>query len=84
MIYYSLRTSTGVRSRPAGAQRNDDNGCAGAGWGAEPVCCGAACRVPSCPSEVWPNATRIHVDESAGCGDLLGGTADGVLCCKLQ
>jgi len=59
-----------------------DNGCAAAGFGAEPVCCGAACVLPSCPSAVWENATRIHVGEGDGCAALPPGAADGVLCCR--
>ena len=59
-----------------------DNGCAASGWGAEPVCCGQACAVPSCPNSVWMDGTMIHEDEGNGCGALGPGTVDGVLCCK--
>ena len=60
----------------------EDNGCAAGGWGAEPVCCGAECAVPSCPNSVWVGGTRIHADEGDGCGALLPGSVTGVLCCK--
>ena len=63
---------------------DDDNGCAPKGtWGGEPVCCGGACAVPSCPNSVWAGHTRIHVDEDSSCGAIAGGVADGVLCCSL-
>ena len=61
-----------------------DNGCAANGWGAEPVCCGQACAVPSCPNSLWIDGTMIHEDEGDGCGALGPGTVDGVLCCKVQ
>ena len=60
-----------------------DNGCISAGWGAEPVCCGGGCTVPSCPNAVWLDQTRIHVDENAACDAVSSDAADGVLCCKL-
>ncbi len=59
-----------------------DNGCAAEGWGAEPVCCGAGCALPSCPNSVWLQGTRIHVDEGSGCGALKPGAVSGVLCCR--
>lgn len=65
--------------QPGGA----DNGCAATGWGSEPICCGGGCQVPSCPNMIWPNGTRIHINEVDGCGALQGGSVDGVLCCKL-
>ena len=61
-----------------------DNGCAANGWGAEPVCCGQACALPSCPNSLWMAGTMIHEDEGDGCGALGPGTVDGVLCCKVQ
>ena len=61
----------------------DDNGCAAEGWGAEPVCCGGGCTLPSCPNAVWSDGTLIHIDENNGCGSLKQGTVDGVLCCKV-
>ena len=60
----------------------DDNGCAAAGWGAEPICCGARCQVPSCPSALWRGGTRIMEGEDSGCGALKPGAVDGVLCCR--
>ena len=59
-----------------------DNGCASSGYGAEPICCGSGCSIPSCPNSVWQNATRIHIDESDGCGAMNATTVNGVLCCK--
>lgn len=59
-----------------------DNGCAASGYGAEPICCGSGCVVPSCPNSVWQNATRIHIDEANGCGALNASTISGVLCCR--
>jgi hypothetical protein len=64
------------------APQDGDNGCAADGWGAEPVCCGASCQVPSCPNDIWVGGTRIHVGEGEGCGAVSGGWADGVLCCR--
>lgn len=62
-----------------------DNGCNADGWGAEPVCCGAGCSVPSCPNDLWMGGTRIHIGEGEGCGSIDGssGFVDGVLCCKV-
>lgn len=72
---------------PANIQPSLDNGCAADGWGAEPICCGSECLVPSCPSYVWPNSTRIRPAEGEGCGAATSGVGDGwltgVLCCKL-
>jgi hypothetical protein len=65
------------------APSDEDNGCAADGWGAEPICCGEGCVVPSCPNDLWMGATRIHVGENAGCGSVPGGWVDGVLCCKM-
>jgi hypothetical protein len=59
-----------------------DNGCAASGWGAEPVCCGGGCAVPSCPNSLWVGGTRIHEDEGSGCGGLRPGAVQGVLCCR--
>ena len=46
------------------------------------MCCGGGCALPSCPSAVWLDGTRIHEDEGNGCGALKPGTVSGVLCCK--
>lgn len=55
-------------------------------WGSEPVCCGTACRLPSCPSAVWSNATRIMFGKDPGmphsCGSIASTWVQGVLCCK--
>eukprot|EP00041_Stephanoeca_diplocostata_P017484 m.353718 g.353718 ORF g.353718 m.353718 type:complete len:185 (-) comp20717_c0_seq15:284-838(-) len=60
-----------------------DNGCAGEGWGCEPICCGGGCVVPSCPNELWPHETRIHIDMASGCcGKVSAQEVSGVLCCK--
>jgi hypothetical protein len=65
------------------ANRAQDNGCIPEGWGCEPICCGAACTVPSCPDMVWEGATRIHVDVAEGCcGSMSPQDSVGVLCCK--
>lgn len=60
-----------------------DNGCAADGWGAEPVCCGSNCAVPSCPNSVWEGSTRIHINTGDGCGSFKPGVVDGVMCCRL-
>lgn len=60
-----------------------DNGCAADGWGAEPVCCGGGCSLPSCPNSVWVDGTHIHVDMAEGCGAVSTDYVDGVLCCKM-
>ncbi len=73
----------GLPPRPCPpAPVDQDNGCAMSGWGAEPVCCGARCQVPSCPNSLWVGGTRIMEDEGSGCGALRQGVVDGVLCCK--
>ena len=63
-----------------------DMGCDSDGYGAEPVCCGTRCEVPSCSGGIWPSpGTRIMMGAGAdhrACGDLSGGFVDGVLCCK--
>lgn len=64
--------------------QDTDNGCSSSGWGAEPVCCGVGCLVPSCPNDVWPAATRIHAGEGEGCGSVSSNWVDGVLCCKVE
>ncbi len=61
---------------------SDDNGCLASGWGAEAVCCGGGCAVPSCPNSVWMQGTRIHIDESSGCGAVGSPPLGGILCCK--
>ena len=60
-----------------------DNGCTTGLYGSEPVCCGAACAVPSCPNSVWQGATRIHANEADGCAAMPASAVDGVLCCKI-
>ena len=53
-------------------------------WGCEPVCCGRQCVVPSCPSELWPGGTRIHVGLEKGCCNeitVAGSPIQGVMCC---
>jgi hypothetical protein len=64
------------------APQDTDNGCAADGWGAEPVCCGSNCTVPSCPNDIWMGGTRIHIGTNEGCGGLTSQFVNGVLCCK--
>ena len=63
-----------------------DMGCETSTYGAEPVCCGTRCQVPSCSGGVWPApGTRIMMGAGVDhreCGDMSGGFVDGVLCCR--
>lgn len=68
-----------------------DNTCRQTGHGAEPLCCGAACKLPPFSSALWPNKTRaligrVFKGENAGSCAALTITRDcrprGVLCCK--
>lgn len=48
----------------------------------EPVCCGAGCRGDQgCVATVYP-ATKIAGAITNGCGNLLGSSMTGVLCCQ--
>lgn len=63
-----------------------DMGCMADGYGAEPVCCGTDCHVPSCSNGVWPApGTLIKMGSGTPhrtCASALGGWFTGVLCCK--
>jgi hypothetical protein len=61
----------------------NDNGCSLPNWGAEPVCCGSDCDIPSCPNSVWIDNTRIHVGENEACSSIQSQYVSGVLCCKM-
>merc|ERR1712118_241523 len=61
-----------------------DMGCQTAGYGAEPMCCGALCQIPSCANGLWQGQTRIKLGPgSQTCGSILSSWVDGVLCCKV-
>ena len=66
------------------AQTNDDNGCAVAGWGSEPVCCGSGCVLAGCPNDIYFGRTTIYDNQAAGCGNVgAESDVDGFLCCKV-
>ena len=76
---------------PAPANRSLDNTCKRAGYGAEPLCCGAACGTPSCSSALWPGKTRVLFGKGARGGNAGVCAAltirpdrepRGALCCK--
>ena len=63
-----------------------DMGCGVLNYGAESVCCGTDCHVPSCANGVWPSpGTLIKMGAGTpdrGCGAMMGGWMTGVLCCR--
>jgi hypothetical protein len=84
---YVAAMSSARRAPCPAAPPTCDMGCNAASYGAEPVCCGARCQVPSCASGVWPSpGTRIMMGAGVAhreCADMAGGFVDGVLCCRL-
>ena len=82
---YVAAMSSARRAPCPEAPPSCDMGCDTNAYGAEPVCCGARCQVPSCAGGVWPApGTRIMLGAGADhrtCADMAGGFVDGVLCC---